>query len=119
MRRIASVVAVILLIPPVARSQPAPAMRGFTAGNAAAERDRERRFQSVPAPDKLREYMRVITDEPHHAGSPGSRKVAEYVLDKFKSWGLSAAIEQSEALMPFPTERVVELVAPERLHGGS
>ena len=114
MRRIAIVVAVVLLIPPAARSQQAPGVRGFTTANAAAERDRERRFQGVPAPDNLREYMRAITAEPHHAGSPGSRKVAEYILDKFKRWGLNATIEQSEALMPFPTERVVELVAPER-----
>ena len=113
MRRIAIVVAAVLLSPPAARSQ-APAIRGFTTVNAAAERDRERRFQAVPAPDNLREYMRAITAEPHHAGSPGSRKVAEYMLDRFKRWGLNATIEQSEALMPFPTERVLELVAPER-----
>jgi N-acetylated-alpha-linked acidic dipeptidase len=68
----------------------------------------------VPLPDNLRDYMQAIAAEPHHAGSPGSRKVAEYILAKFKSWGLNAAIEQSEALMPFPVERVVELVAPER-----
>ena len=114
LRRIVIAVALLLLIPPYARSQQTPGIRGFTSAGAAAERDRERRFQSVPAPDNLREYMRTITAEPHHAGSPGSRKVAEYILAKFKSWGLSATIEQSEALMPFPVERVVELVAPER-----
>jgi N-acetylated-alpha-linked acidic dipeptidase len=113
LRRIAIVVAAVLLSPPAARSQ-APGIRGFTTVNAAAERDREHRFQAVPAPDNLREYMRVITAEPHHAGSPGSRKVAEYILDTFKRWGLNATIESSEALMPFPTERVLELVAPER-----
>ena len=31
---------------------------------------------------------------------------------KFKSWGLNAQIEEFEALMPYPTERVVELVGP-------
>ena len=114
MRRIVIVAVLILLIPQSARSQQATGLRGFAAANAAAERERERRFHGVPAPDNLREYMRVITAEPHHAGSPGSRKVAEYILDKFKRWGLNATIEQSEALMPFPVERVVELVAPER-----
>jgi N-acetylated-alpha-linked acidic dipeptidase len=58
--------------------------------------------------------MRAITREPHHAGSPGSRQVAEYVLAKFKSWGLTASIEELEALMPYPVERTVELVAPIR-----
>jgi N-acetylated-alpha-linked acidic dipeptidase len=112
--RIVIVVALVLLVPPAAGSQQASGIRGFTSAAATAERDRERRFQSVPAPDSLREYMRTIAAEPHHAGSPGSRKVAEYILGKFKSWGLNAAIEPSEALMPYPVERVVELVAPER-----
>ncbi len=58
--------------------------------------------------------MRTITAEPHHAGAPGSRKVADYVLGKFKSWGLNAQIEEFESLIPYPTERVVELVSPER-----
>ena len=103
-----------LLVPPAARSQQAPGIRGFTTAGATAERERERRFQGVPLPEISARYMQTIAAEPHHAGSPGSRKVAEYVLAKFKSWGLNADIEQSEALMPFPVERVVELVAPER-----
>lgn len=114
LRRIAIAVAFFLLVPPAAQSQQAQGIRGFTIAGAAAQRERERRFQGVPAPDNLREYMKTITAEPHHAGGPGSRKVAEYLLAKFRSWGLNATIEQSEALMPFPTERIVELVAPER-----
>ncbi len=114
MPRIIGFVVLCLLITPAARSQQAPGLRGFTSAAAAAERDRERRFQAVPAPDNLREYMRAISADPHHAGAPGSRKVAEYILEKFKSWGLNAAIEEAEALMPFPVERVVELVAPGR-----
>ena len=58
--------------------------------------------------------MRATSGEPHHAGAPGSRRVADYVLEKFKSWGLEATIEEHEALMPFPRERALELVAPEK-----
>src|SRR5262245_45877953 len=103
-----------LLPAPAAQSQQSPGMRGFTAAGAAAEREAERKFQAVPSPDNLREYMRTISDEPHYAGHPSSRKVAEYILGKFKSWGLNASIEEFEALMPYPTDRVVELVGPER-----
>ena len=35
-------------------------------------------------------------------------------MQQFKSWGLDARIETFEALMPWPTERVVEMVAPTR-----
>jgi len=103
-----------LLFSSIALAQEPPPIRGFSGGSATAERDAEHKFQAVPSPDNLREYMRTIAAEPHHAGSPNSKKVADYVLEKFKSWGLDATIEEFEALMPFPVERVVELVGPDR-----
>ena len=108
------IVAVVVLCGSVASGQDAPPLRGFIGASADAERQVETRFRAVPSPDNLREYMRTIVAEPHHAGSPGSRKVADYVLGKFKAWGLNAQIEEFEALMPFPTERVLELVGPDR-----
>ena len=90
------------------------ALRGFLQDEVAAQREREEAFRAVPDPDRLREYMRVITEEPHHAGSPGSRQVALYMVEQLSSWGLEARIEEHEALMPMPVERVVELIAPTR-----
>src|SRR4029079_927068 len=104
----------ILTLGSTAGTQPAAPIRGFTAQTSAAQRKAEETFRGLPKRENLREYMRAITEEPHHAGSPGSRKVAEYLLGKFKSWGLNASIESFEALMPYPTERVVELGAPGR-----
>ena len=91
-----------------------PGIRGFTVAGAAAQRERETRFRAIPQPANLREYMQATSSEPHHAGAPGSRKVAEYILAKYRSWGLNAWIEEHEALMPFPTERILELVGPEK-----
>ncbi len=87
-------------------------IRGFSPTRAAAERDLEKKFQAVPQADRLREYMKFISEEPHHAGHPNSKKVAEYILAKYKSWGLDARLEEFEALMPYPKERVVELMQP-------
>lgn len=105
---------VALLASPALHSQQPPGIRGFTEAGAAAQRAREARFRAMPLPANIREYMKATSSEPHHAGGPGSRKVAEYILAKYKSWGLTAWIEEHEALMPFPTERVVELVGPEQ-----
>ena len=106
----AIVVAVLWLH--VASEEPPP-IRGFLEDELSAARQREDAFRAVPQPDNLREYMRTISESPHHAGSPESRKVAEYILGKFKSWGLNAWIEEYEALMPYPLDRQVELLAPE------
>jgi N-acetylated-alpha-linked acidic dipeptidase len=112
-RQIAVIVAVVCLSAGGSAQQQEPPIRGFIGASSEAQHQIERRFQAVPSPGKLREYMRKITAEPHHAGSPGSREVAEYVLSQFRSWGLDAQIEEFEALMPYPTTRVLELAAPD------
>jgi N-acetylated-alpha-linked acidic dipeptidase len=115
MRRLLALAALLLILGlPAAQTQPPAPIRGFTAKSSEAERQLEEKFRAVPKPENNREYMRTITAEPHHAGSPGSRKVAEYVLSQFKSWGLNASIESFEALMPYPMKRRVEMIEPER-----
>jgi N-acetylated-alpha-linked acidic dipeptidase len=80
----------------------------------AAAQSWEERFRTIPQPDRIREYARVMSEEPHAAGSPASRRVAEYVLQNFQQWGLDARLEEFEALLPTPRERLLELVEPER-----
>ncbi len=109
---LAAVLLVLVQLQPVRLAGQAPALRGFTSDSLAAQRALEDRFRAVPDPARLREYMRAMTEEPHVAGRPGSKKVAEYALAKFKSFGLDAAIEEFEAYMPWPTERRLEMVAP-------
>ena len=87
-------------------------LRGFTSESAKAEREWETKFRAIPSPDSLREYMRRLSARPHHVGSPYDRDNAEWILTKFKSFGLDAQIETFDVLFPTPRERVVELVAP-------
>jgi N-acetylated-alpha-linked acidic dipeptidase len=89
-------------------------LRGFSDASARTQREWERKFAAVPDPDSLREYMRILSARPHHLGSPADSVNAEWILNKFKSWGLDATIETFQVLFPTPLERVVELVGPER-----
>jgi len=85
MSRIAFIVALVL-VSSSASSQTPSGLRGFTPAHAETQRQTEERFRALPNPENLRKYMELITETPHHAGSPASRKVAEYVLSQFKSW---------------------------------
>jgi N-acetylated-alpha-linked acidic dipeptidase len=87
-------------------------LRGFTAESAKAEREWEAKFRAIPSPDSLRAYMRRLSARPHHVGSPYDKDNAEWILAKFKSFGLEAQIEMFDVLFPTPKERAVELVAP-------
>jgi N-acetylated-alpha-linked acidic dipeptidase len=87
-------------------------LRGFTAESAKVQREWEAKFRAIPSPDSLRAYMRRLSARPHHLGSPYDKDNAEWLLAKFKSFGLDAAIETFDVLFPTPKERVVELIAP-------
>ncbi len=87
-------------------------IRGFPL-DALAERARlEAVMRATPDTARLREYLRIMSAEPHHAGSPMSRTVAEYALARFREWGLDARLDSNEALMPYPVMRRVEMVSP-------
>lgn len=89
-------------------------MRGFLSKDIPDEQRLEQQAQATPDAARLRRYMEFQAGEPHHAGSPRSKVVAEYILGQLKEWGLDAHIEEFEALMPYPTVRQVEVVAPRR-----
>ena len=106
------VLAAGLLIVALPTAAPVDDLRGFTTESAKAEREWETKFRAVPSPDSLRSYMRRLSARPHHVGSAYDRDNAEWILAKFKSFGLDAHIETFDVLFPTPLERVVELVAP-------
>ena len=89
-----------------------PGLQGFSPDSATTERAWESKFKGVPNSDRLREYMQRLSAQPHHVGSPYDKDNAEWILGKFKEWGLDARIENFDVLFPTPKERAVELIAP-------
>jgi len=83
---------------------------GYSAGSSRAERQWEEKLRAIPSPENLRAYMQLLSAHPHHVGSPYDKQNAEWILSKFKEFGLDAHIEQFDVLFPTPKERVVELV---------
>jgi len=54
--------------------------------------------------------MQRLSAHPHNVGSPYDKDNAEWILAKFKEFGLDAHIESFNVLFPTPKERLVELV---------
>ncbi len=93
---------------------PVRSVRGFPSDALDSLGAREAVLSASPDTSLIREYARIMSEAPHHAGSPGAKVVAEWALGKFREWGLDAQIEEFEALLPTPVARSVELVAPTR-----
>jgi N-acetylated-alpha-linked acidic dipeptidase len=87
-------------------------LRGFLRKDVPGQRQLEQQVQAVPDTARLRKYMELLAAEPHNAGSPRSKAVAEYLQRSLQEWGFDAQIEQFEALMPFPSTRLVEVIGP-------
>src|SRR5438309_372935 len=87
---------------------------GYSAASSRTEHDWEAKFKAIPNPDNLRAYMQRLSARPHHVGSAYDADNAQWILARFKEWGLDAHIESFDVLFPTPTQRVVELVAPTR-----
>jgi len=91
--------------------EPAP-LAGFSADSARAEREWEAKFRAIPDPALMRSYMERLSARPHHVGSPYDRDNAEWLLAKFREWGLDAHIENFDVLFPTPKERQLEMLEP-------
>jgi N-acetylated-alpha-linked acidic dipeptidase len=87
-------------------------LNGYSAATSRSQRDWETKFRAVPEPQNQRDYMQRLSARPHHVGSPYDKDNAEWMLAKFKEWGLDANIETFDVLFPTPRVRVVELVEP-------
>ncbi|HXM98442.1 MAG TPA: transferrin receptor-like dimerization domain-containing protein [Candidatus Dormibacteraeota bacterium] len=88
-----------------------PVLSGFSVASSQNERQWEEKFRAIPRPENLRDYMERLTAHPHHVGSPYDKDNAEWLLAKFKEFGLDAHIENFDVLFPTPKERLVELVS--------
>src|SRR2546427_10029275 len=90
-----------------------PTIYGFTARSSATERSIERRFQTLPSPEHARAAHAFLTAEPHVAGSPRDRVLADWVRDRWREYGLDEIeITEHEVFLPYATETIVETVAP-------
>lgn len=85
---------------------------GYLSQSAQTERDWETKFRAIPDSSLQREYMQRLSARPHHVGSAYDKENAEWILSKFKEWGLDAHIETFNVLFPTPKERIVEMIAP-------
>jgi N-acetylated-alpha-linked acidic dipeptidase len=108
----ASILFACLSFAPVGRHLVAgePPLYGFSPQSSQSERQWEEKVRAIPSPENLRAYMQRLSARPHHVGSPYDKDNAEWILGKFKEFGLDAHIEQFEVLFPTPKERLVELV---------
>ncbi len=110
-RRLAAAV----VLAAVSRAAGAAPISGFRPADADSERAREAAVAQTVRPDSLRRHLRILTEQPHVAGTPADRADADYVLDRLKSYGWDAHLETVPVYLNYPTESTLELVEPQHV----
>jgi N-acetylated-alpha-linked acidic dipeptidase len=106
---------VIVASPAFAQNAGTAAIDGFTAQRAVDQRKWEEQFRAVPAPKSAREHLRVLTLEPHIAGTKEDYATAVYVRDQLRSYGIAAELKEYSVWLNYPnTPTVLELITTKR-----
>jgi N-acetylated-alpha-linked acidic dipeptidase len=88
---------------------------GFSSQSYAAQARWEQRFLEIPDAARCGRHLRRLTRQPHVAGTPGDRRVVQYIYDEFKRDGLNPQIVEYRVLLSYPKKVAVELVEPVRV----
>src|SRR5262245_3771788 len=81
---------------------------GFRRDSGTAQLQREATFDSYLDAKNLEQWMRQMTNRPHHAGSAKAKENADFIAGLFRSWGYQTEIEVFHVLMPTPKTRELQ-----------
>jgi len=86
---------------------------GFFPASLAAESKGEEAFLATPTPEQAEKWSRLLTEEPHVAGTANDKALAELVRDRLKEYGFDASIVTYSVLLNYPKQVSLKLVEPE------
>ena len=105
----------------VLRAQTAPGGSPLGFRDFARQAEIDARFMVAPDARLAEEHLRILTAEPHIAGSPEDKKTADYVAEKFRAAGLATRIVEYKIWLNYPGKISVDATAPAglKMHGPS
>jgi N-acetylated-alpha-linked acidic dipeptidase len=94
-------------------------MMGFTAASTRTQRSVEAKFKDLISAQRAREFHRRLTLQPHPAGTPQNKEIAEYIAKTWREQGIEdVVIRQYDVLSSLPKEISLELVSPVKYKAG-
>ncbi len=108
--------AAIVFLPaaPAAQEQAAPT--GFRPDRVAGQLSCEAQLMELPRPEQFREHLRIITQDPHPAGSEAQKRVGQYLIDVMTAAGLEVESYPYDLYLPQLTDDVTaEIITPEHI----
>jgi len=90
-------------------------LMGFTPESSRRQRETEAAFLSLPQAERCEAHHRELTKSPHTAGTEGARRVAAYVAEQFRQYGLETEVVTYDVLLSSARAVQVEMTGPDLL----
>lgn len=87
---------------------------GFSKASADALAKYERIMFDTPTPANARKWLEALTEEPHVAGTPAEKKVADYVRDRLVEFGLPVDVVKYDVFLNHPKSVSLTMTSPTR-----
>src|SRR5258705_2757388 len=87
-------------------------MLGFLDAEAAEQRSLEQRFDAGLSAGDFGPWLKQLAAEANNVGTPHDKANADFLLERFRTWGWKADIEVFYVLYPTPKHTVLEMIAP-------
>lgn len=89
---------------------------GFTPAGSENQKRLEALFVGLPESEAFKNHLRELTREPHLAGTPANRRVADYIQQAMEKAGFRVERPPYDVYMPTaPGEIALEIVTPQRM----
>ncbi len=85
------------------------AIAGFSKPSAEAQQAAEKKFDARLSAKQIDQFIKDLSSQPHHVGSPGDSANVQYLEQKFRSWGFNTRVETFYVLFPTPVTRLLEI----------
>ena len=87
-------------------------IHGFLPDHLPEQRAHEASVLSAVSELQTEQYLFDLTKEPHHAGSAGGRRTAEYVQKRFAEAGFDSKLQEYHVLLPYPRSVKISILEP-------
>jgi N-acetylated-alpha-linked acidic dipeptidase len=88
---------------PLAAQSTAKPITGYSPASAAAERKIEALAIAAPEGTRAKEHSRVLSKEPHIAGTPAQERTRDYVIAQMKAMGIETEARRYDVWLPHAT----------------
>jgi N-acetylated-alpha-linked acidic dipeptidase len=85
---------------------------GFSPETATDQLEFEKLLKDSIAPEQIEKHLKWLTSFPHRAGTPGSKKTADYIFEHLKQYGFEVEMVRYEGYLPDLVSTEIRLTQP-------